>query len=434
LLSPLFELSTAADITGVARGVAFQLVEALGVLERARVADQVKGLEQPERATLRKYGVRFGAYNIYLPQLLKPAPRALAVQLYALIQTGTPDQGLDDLLQLAGSGRTSIPANPKIDPALYRTAGYRVCGERAVRVDILERLADLIRPALAWREGTATAKPPGAVTGGGFTIVNTMTSLTGASGEDFASILRSLGYRMERRPQPIAAVPAPVPTVAEGSETPAPVPTDVAVAPEDAAPVSVSVMAAQSVADEPPVETPETVKVVAAEVEAPATVEVTAAAESLVEPPTAVAAEPAMIEVWRPGRVARPARGRRPHAGQGGAGRHSANPSGESAEASAIAPEGAAPGPVAQTGPIAAAETDKASRPERHPRSRRRERNEQRFERPRRERPPAHAGRHERNKRHEREDRREKAPDPNSPFAKLAALKAQLEADAKERR
>jgi hypothetical protein len=33
-------------------------------------------------------------------------------------------------------------------------------------------------------------------------VVNTMTSLTGASGEDFASILRSLGYRMERRPKP----------------------------------------------------------------------------------------------------------------------------------------------------------------------------------------------------------------------------------------
>jgi ATP-dependent RNA helicase SUPV3L1/SUV3 len=28
---------------------------------------------------------------------------------------------------------------------------------------------------------------------------------------------------------------------------------------------------------------------------------------------------------------------------------------------------------------------------------------------------------------------REKRPDPNSPFAKLAALKAQLEADTKER-
>ena len=30
--------------------------------------------------------------------------------------------------------------------------------------------------------------------------------------------------------------------------------------------------------------------------------------------------------------------------------------------------------------------------------------------------------------------RRDKAPDPDSPFAKLASLKAQLEADAKERR
>jgi ATP-dependent RNA helicase SUPV3L1/SUV3 len=32
------------------------------------------------------------------------------------------------------------------------------------------------------------------------------------------------------------------------------------------------------------------------------------------------------------------------------------------------------------------------------------------------------------------EGRRDKAPDPNSPFAKLAALKEQLEANAKERR
>ena len=50
-----------------------------------------------------------------------------------------------------------------------------------------------------------------------------------------------------------------------------------------------------------------------------------------------------------------------------------------------------------------------------------------------RDRPPAHAARPERHERQDRHERREKAPDPNSPFAKLAALKAQLEADAKER-
>ena len=46
--------------------------------------------------------------------------------------------------------------------------------------------------------------------GGGFTVTPAMTSLTGASGEDFASVLRSLGYRMERRPKPAEAAAPPV--------------------------------------------------------------------------------------------------------------------------------------------------------------------------------------------------------------------------------
>ena len=124
----MFELSAAADITGIARGVAFQLVEALGVLERQRVADEVKGLEQPERASLRKYGVRFGAYHIYLPLLLKPAPRALAAQLWALAHDGPQSKGLDDLLHLAGSGRTSIPVDKEIDASALsrrRLSGLR---------------------------------------------------------------------------------------------------------------------------------------------------------------------------------------------------------------------------------------------------------------------------------------------------------------------
>src|ERR1700693_5970079 len=146
---------------------------------------------------------------MYIPPLLKPGPRELAAQLWALAHGGPQSKGLDDLLHLAGSGRTSIPVNREIDAALYGTAGYRVCGERAVRVDILERLADLIRPALSWREGAPGQKPAAAFPGGGFTVVNGMTSLIGAAGEDFASILRSLGYRMERRPKP-AAAPEPV--------------------------------------------------------------------------------------------------------------------------------------------------------------------------------------------------------------------------------
>src|SRR5882757_8053920 len=224
LLAPLFSLTAADDITGIARGVAFQLVEALGVLERQKVAEEVKGLDQPSRATLRKYGVRFGAYHIYLPILLKPAPRALATQLWALKNEAPDAKGVTELLQLAASGRTSIPIDKDTPKPLYRTAGYRIAGERAVRVDILERLADLIRPALSWREGVQTAKPDGAFDGRGFTVTGAMTSLTGASGEDFASILRSLGYRLDRRPKPPETKPAEVTPVeaapaAEAPET-----------------------------------------------------------------------------------------------------------------------------------------------------------------------------------------------------------------------
>jgi ATP-dependent RNA helicase SUPV3L1/SUV3 len=461
LLGPLSELAAASDVTGLARGVAFQLIEALGVLDRARVADDVKGLEQPARASLRKYGVRFGAYHIYLPALLKPAPRALATQLWALRHDGADSKVLDQLLHLAGSGRTSIPADPTIDPALYRTAGYRVCGARAVRVDILERLADLIRPALAWREGAA-ARPLGAVLGGGFTVVNTMTSLIGASGEDFGSILRSLGYRMERRPKPpeppTAAIQLSSETVA--SEAPletaldsaldlpreAAVPVDSANAPPDPANVLVAPDLSAS---------PQATSAQATSAQAPNTQETPAGsgssqsdlqsaaapAEAAQEPASAVApttatdrgeaalptkqaipTEQEMIEVWRPGR----AEGRR---------RAHARPHGRARQAR-IKPSAAAP-ELAQDGNAAPAQTTAlpattdlaiegahtGANARQQQRFRQRRKPEHRTDRQQRERPPV-----------KRFERREKMPDPNSPFAKLASLKAQLEADAKERR
>src|SRR5262249_12481823 len=106
LLGPLFALAAPEDVTGIARCVAYQLIQALGVMERQKVAEEVKGLDQPSRAVLRKYGVRFGAYHLYLPGLLKPAPRSLAAQLWMLKHGGPEAKGLDELQRLASSGRT----------------------------------------------------------------------------------------------------------------------------------------------------------------------------------------------------------------------------------------------------------------------------------------------------------------------------------------
>ena len=208
LLGPALELENAADLTGLARGIAFQLSESLGILERSRVAQDLKSLDQAGRAALRTKGVRFGAYHVYMPALVKPGPRILAAQLWALGNGGLDQKGIDEIAHLAGSGRTSFPVDPEIAKGLFRAAGFRAFATRAVRVDILERLADLIRPAIAYRPGVTAGDPPaGAADGEGFVQTGAMTSLVGTSGEDFGAILKGLGYASEMRPGPAITVP-----------------------------------------------------------------------------------------------------------------------------------------------------------------------------------------------------------------------------------
>jgi ATP-dependent RNA helicase SUPV3L1/SUV3 len=518
VLGPLFQLAASEEVTGIARGVAFQLVEALGVLDRRKVAEDVKGLDQPARATLRKFGVRFGAYNIYIPPLLKPAPRVLALQLWALKQADRSTAGLDALERLAASGRTSIAADKEIDHALYAVAGYRVCGERAVRVDMLERLADIIRPALAWREGAPGVKPAAAFDGSGcFTVAVGMTSLVGCAGEEFAAILRSLGYRMEKRPKPAAPPPASLPDAAPESAESVPATGEPAAAeaaidsaaetqpasrsetqaaaeanPAPAEPVAPSAepvadQAADSVSDPAPVAPPagemeETAAqapaptVAADDAPAPQPVETQAeepasAQADQAEPPAsaaaeattaAVAEEPQLVEVWRPGRQDGPRRHRRPPRTRTQSHARPENLDRTNPQSPAAA-DAAVPAPAGEAVPLGGEVADGAAQPqERRPRRHRQGRSDENRSEPnrsdqnRRDQPRPDRGerrgrpeRAERSDRPDRDpelrakyvkgrgenrDRRDKAPDPNSPFAKLAALKEQLEANAKERR
>jgi len=220
-LESIMQLAEPADLEGSARGIAFRLSEHLGLIPRTAVADEVKALDQDVRGKMRKLGVKFGAYHIYVPISLKPAPRELALILWALKNGGVRQPGVSDLPQIVLSGRTSVLIDPEVDPRLYEVAGFKVAGKRAVRVDILERLADIIRPLIALdpkrHEGDL---PAGAAEGNGFRVTVEMTSLLGTAGEDFASILNSLGYRLRRTPK-VAAEAAPVEAVAEAQvETP----------------------------------------------------------------------------------------------------------------------------------------------------------------------------------------------------------------------
>ena len=195
LLAPLFALEGLQEGPEIVRDLAHELVRSLGVLEREPIKAKIRTLSQDDRAELRKQGVRFGAYYLFLPMLLKPAARTLALQLWGLQASGHATEVVRTLAPVASSGRTSLSSDKGIGKEGYRVAGYRTCGERVVRVDVVERLAGMIRAAIAGEAPGGADGPPSQRTSKGFVVSGAMTSLTGCSGEQFASILRSMGFR-----------------------------------------------------------------------------------------------------------------------------------------------------------------------------------------------------------------------------------------------
>ena len=216
LLGDLLRLKTAADaasddkdddgLNGLARGVAFRLVENFGAMSRAPIAAELKQLQQSDRAKLRKLGVRFGEFSLYMPSLLKPGPARLLTLLWALWTDRAPGD-----FAPPKPGLVSIAADENVPHAYYYAGGYRPSGDRAVRIDMLERLAGLIR--------TAREAPGGRE---GFEATPQMMSLVGCSGEEFESILRSLGFRkhkaMRKMPAPAAVATDPESATAAPAE------------------------------------------------------------------------------------------------------------------------------------------------------------------------------------------------------------------------
>jgi len=193
LFEPLLAMSRDEALTGLARGFAFQLVEALGILPRQSVAGVVKDLDQDARGALRKHGVRFGQYTIFQQALLKPAPTRLRLVMASLWA------GLDVFPESPPPGLVTIPYLPDLPLSHYTLAGYHPAGTRAIRIDMLERLADLLRA----QDSRA-----------GFEALPEMLSITGMTLEQFADLMTGLGYQGEKaqreKVKPVVEVlPAP---------------------------------------------------------------------------------------------------------------------------------------------------------------------------------------------------------------------------------
>ncbi|MDE4305186.1 helicase-related protein [Phaeobacter gallaeciensis] len=238
LFEPLLNLQKDEELNGLARGFAFRMVEALGLLPRHTVAQEVKDLDQDARGALRKHGVRFGQFTIFMPLLLKPAPTRLRLVLWSLAN------GLQDFPEAPPPGLVTVPALKDAPQGYDTMSGYREAGERMIRIDMLERLADMLRAEDS--RGGFEAKPD-------------MLSITGMTLEQFADLMQGLGYRAEKgereKVKPADAVVAETGTPAAGQpvmdaaadaeNTPAAAPAG-----EGAAPAADVVPEAAAIADE----------------------------------------------------------------------------------------------------------------------------------------------------------------------------------------
>ncbi|MEM9309398.1 MAG: helicase-related protein [Pseudomonadota bacterium] len=200
LFEPMLNLSRDETLSGLARGFAFRIVEAFGVLTRAQVAAEVKALDQDARGTLRKHGIRFGQFTIFMPLLLKPAPTRLRLVLWSL------SKGLDNFPEAPPPGLVTIPVDADAPAGADTMAGYRNAGARAIRIDMLERLADMLRA-----EDSR----------GGFEAKADMLSITGMTLDQFANLMEGLGYKAVREERQKAKPPAKLAAREDGDETPA---------------------------------------------------------------------------------------------------------------------------------------------------------------------------------------------------------------------
>ncbi|ALJ34139.1 MULTISPECIES: helicase-related protein [Azospirillum] len=171
-LRPLLALRDAADLTGTARGLAFQVVENMGAMPRAPVAPLVEGLEKADRKALSRHGVRLGVSHLYLTALAKPGAVELRGLLWAV------KHRLPLPVPIPPPGRVSVEATGA-PPAFWEAIGYPAAGPRALRVDMLDRLETELLTAA--KEGRTVAEPA-------------LAQMIGAKPDELGAVMKGLGY------------------------------------------------------------------------------------------------------------------------------------------------------------------------------------------------------------------------------------------------
>ena len=165
-LAPLRQLEEAArDPEAGSEVRALLLSLAAGGGTAAREAAGLANVPKDKRSLLRRLGVTIGSLDVFVPALLKPAPRRL------LGAIGADERPVRLAMEAVIPGAREVPA------------GYRRAGSQAVRVDMAEKLFRAAHDARAKGGGRA------------FAVDGAMATSMGLTSDNFRKLMREAGFR-----------------------------------------------------------------------------------------------------------------------------------------------------------------------------------------------------------------------------------------------
>ncbi len=177
LMPNLLSLANDNKLRGGAAGFAHIFVNNLGVLMKSEVMEQFNSIDNESKAKLRNFGIRFGYKTIYDTTLLKPEASSLRIALFNVF-CAIPEPSLFH----PPAGLVTVEYEKHISKKQYLVAGFFVAGNRAIRIDMLERLFFMIKEYS--KDEWIIIQPA-------------MLSITGLGLEKFTELIRSLRFEIK---------------------------------------------------------------------------------------------------------------------------------------------------------------------------------------------------------------------------------------------
>ena len=176
-LNSLIELKNIREKNSEIRALAYRLYESNGVVKRSDISETLKKLNQDDRKILRRLGVKFGRYHVFLFKLFKPSSVSLRILLWKnynnkFLDLYPPTFGLNFLNNMKSSNKEFM-----------LLCGFEKFDNIFVRIDILERLFLLIFNSE--KDEKKEVK-----------VIPKMLNLLGCSKDNFKKLLKKMNYKI----------------------------------------------------------------------------------------------------------------------------------------------------------------------------------------------------------------------------------------------